>query len=780
MLAQAGAEEGASSEPLDAVVVTGRRAFEDRFRAPTSRVTITRRDIEAIGANSIGDILRQTPGLQVTTTANGGLEIRMRGMGTQNTRILMDGVPVSASNRAAQLPLDELPAELIERIEVIRAPSAEHQGAAGGTLNIVMRGATPRKETFVRLSDQMVWGKHALSLFASQTGPLGDTPARAALPSGNVPRTAGPASRRASPAAPGGDPPALSGASAGREEGPQSLPAPPVGQADLPPPGEAPSLPGRVLDPIWSYFISLNLGERNLGSNTRRETSTNAAATTRSVIEDEVRLDNRFWTLTPRATGVLSANNRVTFRGVISGLDQGGLVLSNASGLSAGASLTSTVRSPWDYERTFFLGAMDWSHSFKDAKWDSTVQLERSRSDYRANRAAVTTLGGVTTTPTSIYDENRAERGLIAKTRLDRWYGEAVWSGGADLEVRRLDVGTLSTIPAAATPRDLAASTRRLAPWTQYELPMEDIKTSVTIGLRAQQLATDISSGGATSRLNTLSWQPSINTRTALTDDTQARFNLARISRTPRVWELAPVSQPNLSTNSPNAPDFQGNPNLRPESIITMDTGLEHRWGSGGQAGANLFFRRLTDVIRQRLFLSGTRWVEQPDNIGDALVWGIETDVRSNLAWTGLSRDWTLTASASLLNSRFINGTGSGQRIPGQARYLANVTIAKPLRGSGGWYGGGTLALVGASELNTPSGPGVAVTGSQRAHAQLDLYIGSVLPRLGFWRLNVNNVTDYRQQRSRVIADNLTGTVNTEHSDRHLTPRVILTIGTRF
>ncbi len=713
------------AEPIDAIVVTGRRDLDDRFRSSATRININRRDIEAMGANSIGDILRQTPGLQVTTTASGGVEIRMRGMGAENTRILVDGVAVSATNRNMQLPLDEFPADLIERIEVIRAPTAEFQGASGGTLNIVLRGASPRKETILRMFNQYAWGKAAPLLFVSQTGPLG-TPA--AKPSASI--TAG---------------------------GKPALAAP---------------------DSNWSYFLSFNVGERNLGSDTHRDTSTNAAATTRSAIEDEQRLRNQFWTLTPRITGRLGASDRVTLRGIFSGLDQDGRVLSNTTGLSGGAPLAGNSQNPWRYERSFYQGAVDWSHSFRQGKWDNTLQLERSDSDYRADRSGVSTLGGVTTATGSVYNENRAERGLIGKSKLDLWLGESVLSFGGDLELRKLDTG--SELIGGGAPLSLESATRRKALWTQYETSAEAIKTSMTFGLRAQEFGADTVSAATTSKYQNIGWQPSVNTRTALSENLQYRFNLARISRNPRVWELAPLSQPNLSTNSPNAPDYLGNPGLRPESTITLDTGLEKRLTGGRQTGVNLFVRQQSDVIRRRLFLSGTRWVEQPDNIGDARVWGIETDVRTHLAWAGLPRDWTLNANASLLNSRLQGGTASGQHIPGQARYLANLNIAKPLRASGGWYGGGTLAMVGASDLNTPGAPGVEISGRQRTHAQLDLHIGSVIPKLGFWRLNVYNLTDYRQERGRVIANSLNGTVFTEHSERTLTPRWFLTLGTRF
>ena len=716
--AQPDTEEGAQPTQLEEVNVVGRRAFEDRFLSNATRLTISRRDIEAMGANSIGDILRQTPGLQVTTTANGGIEIRMRGMGPENTRILIDGVPVSASNRNVQLPMDELPADLIERIEVIRAPTAEFQGAAGGTLNIVLREASAKKETYLWLTDQYVWNKHGPSLFVSQTGPLGARPPKPAA--GGIPESS------------------------------------------------------------WTYFVSFSGGERNLGSDTKRQSSVNTAAPTTANIDDESRLRNAFWILRPRVTGRLGASDRVTFRGVFSGSDRNGRVLSELSGLSNGTALTSATQNPWQYNRTHGQGAVDWSHSFKDAKWDSTLQLDYPQSEYRFDRYTATTLAGVATTRTSAYSEDRTEHGYIAKTKLAMAVGESVWTMGGEFDSRKLDVGSASTMAGVATPLNLDASTRRTALWGQDEVTIESIKTALTVGLRAQDFSTDVATAGSSTSFSKLGWQPSINTRTALSENTQYRFNIARISRNPRIWELAPLTEPSFTTNSPTAPDFRGNPDLRPESTLTLDTGIERRLAIGGQAGINVFVRRQSDVIRRRLFLVGTRWTEQPDNIGSALVWGIETDIRTNLAWAGLGRGWKLTANANLLNSRLTGDTLSGERLPGQARYLANLNIAKPLRVSGGWYGGGTLALTGSSDSNFASTPTVLTTGGERAHAQLDMYIGSVIPKLAFWRLNVYNITDFRRDRTRVVTDTMNGTVTSEHSERWLTPRWFLTVGTRF
>lgn len=718
--------ETGDSVQLEEVQVRARRDLQERFQATGSRINITRSDIEAMGANSIGDILRLTPGLQVTVTANGGLEIRMRGMGPQDTRILIDGAPASTSSRTAQLPLDELPADLIERIEVIRAPTAEHQGAAGGTINIVMRTASVKRETLIWLTDQIVWGHQAGRFFASQTGPLGPV------------------------AAP------KSGTGAGNQ---------------------------------WSYFVSLSGGHNQLGDDSIRQSTTDQLGTglrtSALAITERSRLSSSNWTLNPRLNGRIGNNDRLTLRAVINRVENAGALISATEGM-AGSTGTTPVQvqavGPWRFERSYDVAAADWAHSFKNAKLDTTLQFERSHNDYRYDRSSTTTLGPAGASSSIVSNNSlsdvRSERATYLNSKLTAAAGERLWTTGLEHEVRHLEV-TASTVTSQANAvLDFAARVRRSALWAQLEQPLEAQKTTVTFGLRAQDYALESLSAAGLLNYQHLFWQPSINSRTALSADTQLRWNLARINRSPRVWELNNLVTPTLAANTVNSPDLRGNPQLRPETTLTMDIGVDHRLKMGGQAGLNLFVRQQQDVIGRNLSFDGARWTEQPANLGQALTWGIESDIRTHLRWLGLGPDWSLRANASLLQSRMKGGPADGERIPGQARYLANLNINKPLRASGGWYGGGTLALVGPSDFNYNTSPGLLNTGSERAHAQLDLYIGSVIPNLGFWRLNVFNITDWTRDRVRTVVDN--GIVYNDQSLRRMTPRWFLTVGTRF
>lgn len=102
--------------------------------------------------NDLSDIIRKMPGVNLTgNSANGSRgnnrQIDIRGMGPENTLILIDGVPVNSRSsvryswkgeRDTRGDTNWVPAEMVERIEVLRGPAAARygSGAAGGVINI--------------------------------------------------------------------------------------------------------------------------------------------------------------------------------------------------------------------------------------------------------------------------------------------------------------------------------------------------------------------------------------------------------------------------------------------------------------------------------------------------------------------------------------------------------------------------------------------------------------------------------------------------------------------
>jgi ferric enterobactin receptor len=144
---------------LDSVEVLG-TAEEEIKQAPGSSI-ITAEDIrKRPPVNDLADIIRTMPGVNLTGNSATGQrgnnrQIDLRGMGPENTLILIDGKPVSSRNsvrygwrgeRDTRGDTNWVPAEEVERIEVIRGPAAARygSGAAGGVVNIITRRPTDK------------------------------------------------------------------------------------------------------------------------------------------------------------------------------------------------------------------------------------------------------------------------------------------------------------------------------------------------------------------------------------------------------------------------------------------------------------------------------------------------------------------------------------------------------------------------------------------------------------------------------------------------------------
>jgi iron complex outermembrane receptor protein/vitamin B12 transporter len=126
-------------------IVTGSRLAETLDEVPAPTDVVTSADIASSGAKSLGEILDRVPGIVSLARAGSTQEdnLKVRGLVTE-VLYLVDGVPFYKSSHAAgaaAVDLRSIPAESIERIEIVRGAGSALYGsmAAGGVIHIITK-----------------------------------------------------------------------------------------------------------------------------------------------------------------------------------------------------------------------------------------------------------------------------------------------------------------------------------------------------------------------------------------------------------------------------------------------------------------------------------------------------------------------------------------------------------------------------------------------------------------------------------------------------------------
>ncbi|SEN69161.1 TonB-dependent receptor [Sphingomonas gellani] len=162
--ADAAAADPSASGNQD-IVVTGLRAsLQSQANAKKNSVGFTdsifAEDIGKSPDTNIAEALNRIPGVTINRDITGeGLQVSIRGLGTNFTRVLLNGAPVAiassggtdAQNTNREVDLDLLPTELFTQLTVSKSPTAAQiEGGAAGTVNL--RSARPFDRTGKYLS----------------------------------------------------------------------------------------------------------------------------------------------------------------------------------------------------------------------------------------------------------------------------------------------------------------------------------------------------------------------------------------------------------------------------------------------------------------------------------------------------------------------------------------------------------------------------------------------------------------------------------------------------
>jgi outer membrane receptor for ferrienterochelin and colicins len=709
----------------DVEVRAQRGSLNDRFNSPGSRVIVTKEDIENMGADTVTDVLKGLPGVTTSTGANGQTEIRMRGMDRGATQILVDGERQNNARRGGGLPIDQIPADLIERVEVIRAPMAEFSGASGGTINIVLKQAVVQRETTVRLSNQFQFDQNAASLFFGKTGPFYDPP------TDNNKRPAN----------------------------------------------------ERVIPP--SYFFGMSVYER-LGGNDRNAQVDTTYATgpflnnpDREMREEVYRQHTKEILLFPRANFRISAKDQLALNFFVNAGRTSSWADSESKGQRTGNQFTSIASEYNQASRGLGRVSATWNHRFESTRLETRATIEKGgeKNDRNATTSTVGLLGQGLVNTQQIDDRN--EKSWTLNTKLTAAETTHIWTFGGEIEKRDFDTVTANLINTLSNTNVYTSGQTRLSAFAQDEWTVFTDGTFTT-GLRVERLKRNTNSAGTLFEDKWTRYQPNINLRLPIDKEQQVRIGLSGLNKIPAVSDV--IDRVVLSTglNSSTRPDTVGNPKLKSERTLSLDTGWEYRNAKGVQIGLNAFLRNGKDpVIRPTVFTNG-RWVQQPINGIDSKAWGLESDVRAPLAPIGL-QGFFVNASASWLASKVdfgpaATGANADGRIPGQPHYTVNININKPMPRTGGWFGGAIVNLTGASDLADTG----SSSGRTRSIARLDLRAGYVFAGIGMLQVGVNNVTNTDRNRVRFDVANTVGSLRTETINDSGARSVFIALATRF
>lgn len=126
---------------LDTLVLSGGFTPVSEESYARSYTIISEEQIEQRQEKTIGDVLRQVPGLHVARSGGPGgtTEVRIRGAESNHVLVLIDGIEVANSSSAFNFA--NLTADHIERIEVLRGPQSAlyGAGATAGVINIITK-----------------------------------------------------------------------------------------------------------------------------------------------------------------------------------------------------------------------------------------------------------------------------------------------------------------------------------------------------------------------------------------------------------------------------------------------------------------------------------------------------------------------------------------------------------------------------------------------------------------------------------------------------------------
>lgn len=643
---------------LQAVLVTGEIQFRNRTETTAPELVYGQEFFAQFEPVSVGDQLRRVPGVAFTSDIGESDSPQLRGLGQGYTQILVNGRPIPGAGNDRTVYVDRIPAEIIDRIEIVRSPSADidSQGV-GGTINIILKDGE-------------------------------------SLPPGVIARVG-----------------ATYNVDAGNTRG--------NGSVSLSGRNDAETLFYTVTldaqerfnnkDVVQEVFESDSVGfdeevaRRGDGRRLARFDNPEESV----AIERQEEQDSR-------------DSRDLSFNGDLNWLisDASNLRLD----VFALSTDRKEHQDTWLYEGDGSVGGLDLDNpelEFQDARFKQNSTGMSAEFQHKLNDASKFDLqfGYANFTDDSVEDTfEETNDNIVERESIDA--DDTEWTAGASFTTKMTERSELKVgLATKLKDRDYRLTTddglddddyetidsrfryeeRRIDAYARIRW---DISPAVTLetGLRAestkvdQNFRNDFLEGGVLDETvvgeadsSEFMLNPSAHLRWKITDADQMRFSLARTVRRPSIDQLIPA----YALEAPGDEDVTiGNPDLGFESAIGFDLGYERKMGSRGVMGVNLFSRRISDLIG--LVNTGesvdTIGLDPEDfpgnlytyrNIGDADTYGIEFDISTPLTALGLEETGIFANYTRMWSDRDDPAGGDSISIDYQPDYVYNVGVTQ-------------------------------------------------------------------------------------------------------
>lgn len=664
------------------VEITGGRnaAVDERRQSTAAKIVIGREEIDKFGDATVGEVLRRLPGVTTPGAPGRGGPPRLRGLGAGFTQILIDGQRVPPG-----FSIESLTPEQVERIELLRAPTAETGAQAiAGTINIITREGFKRRLNELRGGFGFENGTVSPGLNWTHNDNAGDLTYNLSG-SAFFPRRASTNSTRTTVNNIGSgllleD---RTGTSATQEKrfgsNLTSRLQWRLGGADAGG-GDQLSLTPSVFHTEGSSRTQFNLAKALSRPNTPGLYDFGTSEG-----------DNRF----------TNARLALQWRQQV-----GPVRLEVNGGGGSFKAVSNSLRNEF--------GALNRTLEDHNVTREKSVNLNFKGTGVASGGGIAASANAASASATSASEHNLVSGAELDLSRRDEY--KSTLQNGLPL---LLDYGS-----------NLQAQALRTAAYVQDEWAINP-NWSVQGGLRWEGIQTRGDNGGTnlspgtdlnpTNRSSVWTplffalWKPDAKKRD------QVRLSLTRSYRPPTLGTL--IARPTINRDYPTSaanietsPDTSGNPNLKPELASGVDLAFERYLDGGGVLSANLFHREISNLMRgvTRLetvsYSSFQRYVRRMQNIGDASTSGLEMDAKFRLdqVFTGAPAV-DLRSNLSFFHSRVKTLPRPDNRLDQQAKATGNIGADYRLRGTPLSLGGNVNWVPGYT-TKTDIGQFVSVT----------------------------------------------------------------------